>query len=55
LLKLFYTILAAPRQHILEMADGNGDGDGRRRWQLQWPMVMERAMADSKGDGDSNG
>ncbi len=49
------TILAAPRQQLLEMANSNGDGDGQQRWQLQWPMVTERAMADGKGNGDGNG
>ncbi len=49
------TILAVPRQQLLEMADGNGDGDEQRRWQLKWPMVTETAMADSNGDGNSNG
>ncbi len=33
----------------------HGNGDGRRQWQLRWPMVTETAMADGKGDGDSNG
>jgi hypothetical protein len=31
------------------------NGDGRRQWQLRWSMVMEKAMADGKGDGNSNG
>jgi hypothetical protein len=30
------TILAAPRQQLLERANGNGDSDGQQRWQLQW-------------------
>jgi hypothetical protein len=37
------------------MANGDGDGDGQWRWQLGWPTVMETAMADGKGDDDSNG
>ncbi len=37
------------------MANGDGNGDGQRRWQLQWPTVMEMAMANSKGGGDGNG
>jgi hypothetical protein len=37
------------------MADGNGNSDGRRRWQLQWPMVTEMAMANGKDDGDCDG
>jgi hypothetical protein len=49
------TFLATPRQQLLEMANGDGDGDARRRWQLQWPTVMETAMADGKGNGDGNG
>jgi hypothetical protein len=49
------TILATPRQQLLEMANGNSDGDGQRRWQLQWPMVTETAMANGKGNGNSNG
>jgi hypothetical protein len=49
------TILAAPRQQLLVMTDGNNNGDGRRRWQLQWLTVMETEMADGKGDGDGNG
>ncbi len=51
------TILAAPRQQLLEMADGNGDDDGQQRWQLPWPAVMETAMADgeSNSNGDGNG
>jgi hypothetical protein len=48
------TILAAPRQQLLAMADGNGKGDGQKRWQLQWPVVTEMAMADSEGDGNVN-
>jgi hypothetical protein len=47
------TILAMPRQQLLEMANGNGDGDGQWRWQLQWLMVMETAMANSKGDNNA--
>jgi hypothetical protein len=49
------TILAVPRQQLLEMANSNGDSDGQRRWQLQWPMVMETAMANGKGDSNGNG
>jgi hypothetical protein len=49
------TILAAPRQQLSEMADGNGDGDDQRRWQLRWPTVTVTAMADGKGNGDDNG
>jgi hypothetical protein len=49
------TILAAPRQQLSAMADGDDDGNGQRRWQLWWPMVTEMAMADSKGNGNSNG
>jgi hypothetical protein len=37
------------------MADGNCNGDGQWRWQLQWLTVTEMAMADGKGNGDSNG
>ncbi len=48
-------ILAAPRQQLLEMDDGNNDSDGQRRWQLQWLMVTETAMADGEGDGNGNG
>ena len=43
------TILAAPWQQLSEMANGNGDGNGQQRWQLQWPTVMETAMADWQG------
>jgi hypothetical protein len=49
------TILATPRQQLLEMANGDGDGDCQRRWQLRWPMVTETAMADGKGSGNGNG
>ncbi len=49
------TILAVPRQQLLEMADNDGDGDDQWRWQLQWPMVTETAMAHGKGNSDSNG
>jgi hypothetical protein len=49
------TILAAPRQQLSEMADGNGDSDGQRIWQLRWPMVTETTMADGDGDGNCNG
>jgi hypothetical protein len=49
------TILAAPWQQLSEMANGNGDRDGQRRWQLQWPTVTETAMADGEGGGVSNG
>jgi hypothetical protein len=37
------------------MANSNGDGDGRRTWRLQWPMVTEMAMANGEGNGNSNG
>jgi hypothetical protein len=39
------------------MANSDGDGDGQWRWQLQWPTVMETAMANGKDDsnGNSNG
>jgi hypothetical protein len=49
------TILAAPRQQLSEIADGNGDSDGQWRWQLRWPMVMETAKANGKGNGNGNG
>ncbi len=49
------TILAVPWQQLSKMASGNGDGNGQQRWQLQWPTVMETAMADSKGNGNSDG
>jgi hypothetical protein len=49
------TILAAPRQQLLEMVNGNVDSDGQWRWQLQWPMVTKMAMADGKGAGNVNG
>jgi hypothetical protein len=48
------TSLAAPRQQLSEMANGNGDSDGQRRWQLRWPTVTETAMADGKGNGNGN-
>jgi hypothetical protein len=35
------------------MANGNGNGDGRRRWQQQWLTVMTTAMVD--GDGNKDG
>jgi hypothetical protein len=34
-----------PRQQLSEMAEGDGSGDGRRKWQLQWPTVTEMAVA----------
>jgi hypothetical protein len=37
------------------MADSNGASDGQRRWQLQWPMVTEMAMANDKGNGNGSG
>jgi hypothetical protein len=49
------TILAAPRQQLLEMADGNDDSDGQQRWQLQWPTVTKMAMANGEGNGNDNG
>jgi hypothetical protein len=49
------TILAAQSQQLLEMANGNGNGDGRQRWPLQWPTVMEMAMADGKGNSNGDG
>jgi hypothetical protein len=49
------TILAAPRQQLSEMANGNGDCHGQRRWQLRWLMVTETAMAHGDGNGNGNG
>jgi hypothetical protein len=37
------------------MANGNGNGDGGQRWQMQWPTVMEMAIVDSKGNGKGDG
>jgi hypothetical protein len=48
------TILAAPRQQLSEMADGDGDSDGQQRWQLRWLTVTETAMANGEGDSDGN-
>jgi hypothetical protein len=33
----------------------NSNCDGGQQWQLQWPRMMETAMANGKGDGDSDG
>jgi hypothetical protein len=49
------TILATPRQQLLEMANGNDDSDGQWRWQLQLPMLTEMAMANGKGNCDGDG
>jgi hypothetical protein len=49
------TILTAPRQQLSAMANGNCNGDGQQRWQLRWPSVMKTAMANGKGDSDSDG
>ncbi len=37
------------------MANSDGNGDGQRRWQLQWLTVMDTAMANGKGNSNSNG
>jgi hypothetical protein len=55
LLKLFNTILAAPRKQLSAMTNGNGNSDGQRRWQLWWSTVTEMAMADGKGDSNGDG
>jgi hypothetical protein len=49
------TILAMPRQKLLEMAAGDSDSDGYWRWQLWWSTVTETAMADGEDDGNGDG
>jgi hypothetical protein len=55
LLQLVEYIFCRAKAKTLRNGRGHGDGDGRRQWQLRWPTVKETAMANSKGNGNSNG